>query len=128
MKINKDITVKRAGGMEYVVPKGSLVEKNTNSSTGFYVCPAAFKKGTIERHDAVHYGFSVKTEDINFEMAKKEKRKMAKIINESHMIENINALIEECDKDDLINLYKYLFPSQRITEDNVCWDLTDGEN
>jgi hypothetical protein len=52
---------------------------------------------------------------------------LKKKIKESQMIDNIEALVDQCAKDDLLDLYGYLFPHQKIIEEKVIWDLTDNE-
>lgn len=43
------------------IPAGAEVEKKDGV---FYVKPSFFKSGTIEHHDAVHYGCKVNPENV----------------------------------------------------------------
>jgi hypothetical protein len=65
MVTNKEITFKNQEGRTIVIPKGSVVEKNNKSTTGFFISPSAFPKGHIDRHDAIYYGYTIKQEDID---------------------------------------------------------------
>lgn len=75
MKTNKDLKIMKGSwsampGSYWEVPKGSPVEyrKRSNPTQGsfveYFVSPSVFPAGSIDRHDAVHYGCRVSEHDI----------------------------------------------------------------
>ena len=53
-----------------------------------------------------------------------EEMESIKRITEKQMIDNVNTLVEDCDKDAMLDLYNYLFPNAKLTEGEVDWDLS----
>jgi len=44
-----------------------------------------------------------------------------KIISEQNIVDTILDLVDDLDKNELVDLYNYLFPSGAITIDDVEW-------
>jgi hypothetical protein len=71
MKTTRDIQATTRGGLPFTIPAGSPVElipagKMQGRGPGplYWVRPEAFRRDSIERHDATYYGIEVTAAEV----------------------------------------------------------------
>lgn len=60
---NKDVTIKTRL-TTFTAPKGSGVERNQLSHTGYFLKPSNFMKNTMQHHNATFYGYPIDADDV----------------------------------------------------------------
>jgi 3D (Asp-Asp-Asp) domain-containing protein len=63
--VKKAFTYKFSNGSTASVPQGARLTRNPFEADCWWVDPSVFPAGSLERHDADHYGIRVYADNIN---------------------------------------------------------------
>jgi hypothetical protein len=66
-RVREAFTYRFTNGATADVPAGARLQRNPFEEGVFWVDPATFPAGSLERHDADHYGIRVRADNIDAE-------------------------------------------------------------